>query len=74
MERNGQTTKPDLILSGDPKEKLNEVRFEQVRKGTKFIFAGNYLCYYTPEDDEIKALCLEDRKEKTIQMSKYFDS
>ena len=70
MERKGETTKPELIISDDPNEKLNEARFEQTRKRTKFVYAGNYLCYYVPGDDEIKVFSLQDGKESSIQLSK----
>ena len=65
---------PSLVLSSDPNLKLNEARFECLGKRTKFIYAGNYLCYYTPGDEEIKVFCLLDSKVKTIHLSKYFES
>ena len=73
VERKGEITKPELIFSDDPTEKLNEARFEQTRKRTKFIYAGNYLCYFVPGDEVIKVFSLQDGKESSIQLSKYFD-
>ena len=50
------------------------IKFQSIKRGTKFIFAGNYLCYHLTGDDEINVFSLSDGKERQIRLSAHFDN
>lgn len=50
------------------------IKFQSVKRGTKFLFAGNYLCYHLTGDDEINVFSLLDARERQIRLSAHFDN